>query len=397
LDGDERMKKIILLIISITFTFLLITVLLGFNTLSMSSVQDYKNIKINDIKDCLFVKSLNPYTYTIKLSKDEVSRITELICSSGEIGVLTAGMPSSYYWININLKSGKTLKLLFIKGGIGFNDNGMNYKMQLPNADKFLSELRIKYIDIPPDKCDLVYIYNLFSDYGMNLASTKGYHLGLNWVYGNYCNCNNDTSFKIAIYTYDSEQKMLKGLSEYRYKYILLSTPYQKIYYAKNIIIILLGKNANNIYESRITAMVDHLKGDPDNLFPIESYKVLSSIENSNSKEFGSVLLTTFESNKIVSKEYEIKENDSADLIVPNNEEFILSFYFNYSNAYKWNLKNKTDNSLLRLDKRNLIGMQNFYFKALKEGCQKAVFRYESTYNSNSNDFVEVTLNIIVK
>lgn len=389
---------------------LVIPLLMSFKMQDTTTIQFYKNIKVSDIKDCSLYRELGSESYHIKLSQDEFNKTISLLKSSKNIVNLPTSMPSSYntYWIYINLKSNKQLKLMIVKGGFCFQEKGFAYRIVQLQCKDFRDEISNKYLDIPPDICNSPYITNLFSNYGMNLNTTNGYHLALNKTYGSYYYCNNDLDSKIIIYTYPSNQEMTKGLKEFNIKSCLLEYSYHKVYSVKNIIIIALGENSNK-YDYYIGSLVDYINGKSDNLFPIDSYKILDTIGNLDLyANFGYTpfAITTFKSNKIVSELYNVKYNDVLNLTVTNGEEFVISFSYSGGSPFIWNLVNYPYDGMVRFDKENIFfNKQNYYFKAPDNGSQKLFFRCEprpfyknqDIYPKLEKDAFGITLNINTK
>lgn len=366
------------------------------------SIQFFKNIKLIDVTNCYLYRYPASGSFHKELSKDEIDTVLYLLNTSERIEVLNADMPSinESSWVYVNLKNGKLLKLMLVKGGFCFTENNKNYRIVQLMCKDILNDIKNKYIDIPPDKCDLKYVVNLFSDYGMKLNGADGYHLALNKSYGKYYYCNNDLNSKIAIYTFDSNQEMQKGLEEYEYKKVLLAVPYQKVYYIKNVIIVILGKKVDDFYINRLLTMIDYINDKPDNLFPIESYKILDSIKNlkfSSDTDEKCFFVTTYKSGDVLSEMYKVKNNGNISITVTPNEEFIISFYYSTAVPFKWKLKNFINDSVLQSDKENTVYHQNFYFRAGKEGTEKLVFRCEPTINTLIKDNIEITLNISIK
>lgn len=396
------MKKITLGIASFAFVFSLMLALTGFKAKYSSLAQDYRNININDIKDCILHKNWGKCSTQIKLTEAEIDTVIKLLNSSSKIVVLDMGMPHPSSWIYIDLKSGKSVKFALANGGFCYSDKGISYKIIQPKCKELIVQFNNKFVGKQPDILSLDYIVGSFRYFGIDLKDAgTDYKLKLNNSYGNYYYYVNDVSKRVGVYVYNSPQEMQKGLKEYESKSLLINIPYRKVYHVKNVIIVVL--NNNNTYPDMIAVMIGFINDVPDNLFPIDSNKIIKAIGDYKFKpdnnfdyvndEF--ILLTTCESDKIEIKDYEIKKNEALDIAISKDEEFIISFPA-FNMIMRWNINNSLNKDLLRFDKRDGFNDYNsFYFKGLKEGCQK--INFQCTSFDSKDSWFDVTLNIIIK
>ena len=143
-----------------------------------------------------------------------------------------------------------------------------------------------------------------------------------------------------------------------------------------------------------------------DNTLSNQNYAYSSSVD----KQY--IAIIKYNSKNASIEQYLINDNDTLDLVVPKESNFIISLYANRIISYTWNIKNELNNDIIEFENRSWIEIsapksykgqdglnydrQNFYFKSIASGKQELVMRYEHQVEERE-DFFLLTLNIIIE
>lgn len=143
-----------------------------------------------------------------------------------------------------------------------------------------------------------------------------------------------------------------------------------------------------------------------DNILSKQQY----SYSTSTDKKFIAVII--YDSENAYIKQYLTNNNETLDLSIPKNSNFLISLPANQTIAYTWNIKNDLKNNVIKFENSSLIKIntpksekgkdgvnydrQNFYYKSIESGNQNLILRYEHQ-TEERDDFFDINLNIIIE
>lgn len=183
------------------------------------------------------------------------------------------------------------------------------------------------------------------------------------------------------------------------------------------IILIIVMSIGWNIYSNKKHIIINH---DVNNLQEYKfSYNEISKIDKLLTKQkytYSSnikdkvISIFILGDNMVIGKEYLISKDSLIDINVPKDKKIIISFPYNKTINYSWNIRNEIDNKILNFNNISKLQLpitneekdgvnymrQNFLFHTVNKGLQKLIFRYQ--HNTGDNDeYFEISLNIMVE
>lgn len=133
--------------------------------------------------------------------------------------------------------------------------------------------------------------------------------------------------------------------------------------------------------------------------------------EISTDSNFKNLYLVTSDNNHFNFKKYSVKENETLEITIPKNKEFIISLHANLTIAAKWNLGH--DSNILKFKKVDWIELnktkykdiihaptgyslarQFFYFNSKNKGNEVLTFVYK--HNTEDEEYFKFDIKIKV-
>lgn len=186
------------------------------------------------------------------------------------------------------------------------------------------------------------------------------------------------------------------------------------------IIVIIFFLGILSLKGMKQNVIINNEKSEPmDYYFKIDEKDNIKSVLSSQKYYYTTdvnkkyIAVITYQDDTASMKQLLTENGEEIELKIPYDSKIAISLPANRTIFSRWNLSDKNDDSILQLYdytwiriQRNIIGIregenydrQNFYFKALDEGNENFIMRYESMDKSiEKDDCFEINIKITIQ